>query len=123
MAMMSDREHPLVIDARVEADQVVLILTGELDPHTAPSLRQALDRTVGDTTTVVVFDLGGVTFVDSSGLRVIIAAHKLMDDRHGRLVLRDPSDTTRRILDITGLSDRIEVEAGPPRAGGDGGVA
>ena len=102
MAMMSDREHPLVIDVRVEADQVVLVLTGELDPHTAPSLRQALDRAVGDTTTVVVFDLGGVTFVDSSGLRVIIAAHKRMDDRHGRFVLRDPSDTTRRILDITG---------------------
>ena len=121
MAMMSDREHPLVIDVRVEAGEVVLVLAGELDPHTAPALRQAFERAVSPGTEVLVFDLGGVTFVDSSGLRVIIAAHRQMVDRDGRFVLRHPSDTTTRILEITGLAERIEVEPGSPapRGGGD----
>ncbi len=116
MSLMPDRDDPLAIDVRVGPGEVVLVLTGELDPHTAPTLRQAFVRAVTADTDLLVFDLGGVTFVDSSGLRVIIAAQQEMADRGGRFVLRRPSPTTTRILEITGLDERIEVEGG---GGGD----
>jgi anti-anti-sigma factor len=109
--MMSTPEAPLVVDVSGDDDAVVLALQGELDPHTAPQLREALDRAVTDDTRLLVLDLSGILFVDSSGLRVIISAYRTMTDRDGRFVLRAPSATTRRILDVTGLADLIEVEA------------
>ena len=107
---MSELKAPLNVQVEAHDDSVVLVLVGELDPHTAPSLRDHLTSAVGDTTTEVVLDVGGLTFIDSSGLRVIIAAHKDMEGRGGRLVLRSPTATTRRLLDITGLADHIVVE-------------
>ena len=96
MSLMPDRDDPLAIDVRVGPGEAVLVLTGELDPHTAPTLRQAFVRAVTADTDLLVFDLGGVTFVDSSGLRVIIAAQQEMADRGGRFVLRSPvSDHAR----------------------------
>jgi anti-anti-sigma factor len=109
--MMPSPESLLTLDVRIDDRAVVIALRGELDPHTAPELRAAMDAAVTDETEVLVFDLGGLVFLDSSGLRVIIAAHRELTGRGGRFVLRAPSDTTRRILDITGLTDLIEVEA------------
>ena len=91
--------------------EIVLALTGELDPHTAPILRGAVEQVDSELdATTLVFDLSQLRFVDSSGLRVIISTHRLMADRGGRLVLRSPSSTTQRILAVTGLADQINVE-------------
>ena len=85
------------------------MLVGELDPHTAPILRSSVDDAVSDATTTLVLDVAGLQFIDSSGLRVIISAHKTMDERGGRLVLRAPTDNTRRLLEITGLADHVDL--------------
>jgi anti-sigma B factor antagonist len=102
-------EEPLIIDVGQEGGDTVFVLQGELDPHTAPKLRTEIDRAMGAGQANLVFDLAGLSFIDSSGLRVIISAHKDAAERGGRLVLRSPSQTTRRLLDITGLLDHIET--------------
>jgi anti-sigma B factor antagonist len=107
---VSELEAPLQVDVEARGETVVLVLVGELDPHTAPLLRNHLDEVVDDTTSTVVLDVAGLSFIDSSGLRVIIATHKDMDGRNGRLILRSPTATTRRLLDITGLADHLAVE-------------
>lgn len=103
-------EGPLEIEVDQRDDEVVLVLRGELDPHTAPTLREHIDEAVAGPADVLVLDVRGLRFIDSSGLRVIIGAHKTMTARSGRLVLRDPTDTTRRLLDITGLTDHIALD-------------
>lgn len=90
-------------------DEVVLVLVGELDPHTAPLLRSSIDGALGDRTSSLVLDVAGLGFIDSSGLRVIISAHKTMDDRGGRLALRSPTPNTLRLLEITGLAAHVDV--------------
>ncbi len=102
-------EEPLTVEVASTGDQVVLVLVGELDPHTAPTLRSGIDGAVTDATTSLVLDVAGLEFIDSSGLRVIISAHKVMDDRGGRLVLRAPTENTRRLLEITGLTDHVDL--------------
>jgi anti-anti-sigma factor len=110
--MMSTPEAPLVVAVDgAGTESVVFALRGELDPHTAPQLAAAVEQALTDETREVVLDLSGILFVDSSGLRVIISTYRTMTDRDGRFVLRAPSATTRRILDVTGLADLIEVEA------------
>ena len=102
-------EEPLIIEIEDEGGDTVFVLRGELDPHTAPSLRTEIDRVFDAGRTNLVLDLSGLSFIDSSGLRVIISAHKDAAERNGHLVLRSPSQTTRRLLDITGLIEHIET--------------
>ena len=106
---MPELEEPLTVEVASQGDEVVLVLVGELDPHTAPILRSSVDDAVSDATATLVLDVAGLQFIDSSGLRVIISAHKTMDERGGRLVLRAPTDNTRRLLDITGLADHVDL--------------
>ena len=105
----SDLDEPLMIRVDDEGSDTVFVLRGELDPHTAPSLRTEIDRVFESGRVNLVLDLSGLSFIDSSGLRVIISAHKDAAERDGYLVLRSPSQTTRRLLDITGLLEHIET--------------
>ncbi len=107
---MTNLEGPLQVDASTQDGQLVLVLTGELDPHTAPVLRDRIDQTLAPDATTLVLEVSGLRFIDSSGLRVIIGVHKEMAGRDGRLILRSPTETTRRLLEITGLDDHIEID-------------
>ena len=71
---------------------------------------------VGDTTTAlvadnardIVIDLTGVTFLDSSGLRVLVRSRQDVIDAGGRFRLRGATDVVERVLQITGLADTFE---------------
>ena len=108
--MSADLDQPLKIVVSSEGDTVVVSLTGELDPHTVPLLADELDNAVAQGTTSVALDLSGLTFIDSSGLRVVIATHRQLEEAGGKLVLRAPSDTVRRLLELTGLLGHIEID-------------
>ena len=56
-----------------------------------------------------MLDLPGVTFIDSSGLRVLVEAHQLRIERGTRLVLRAPSAPVQRLLEISGLAGHLDV--------------
>jgi anti-sigma B factor antagonist len=103
-------EQPLRIVTSRDDDTVVVSLTGELDPHTVPMLAEELDDALASGVTSVALDLSGLTFIDSSGLRVVISTHRQLEERGGKLVVRQPSDTVRRLLELTGLLGHIEVD-------------
>lgn len=94
---------------------------GEIDLYTAPGLRHELTRALADHRTVVL-DLSQVTFMDCSGLRVLLDA-RAQADRGGRcLVLHGIGRPVARLLELTGLSRRLVPRApdgngqGPNRA-------
>lgn len=90
--------------------QVLLQISGELDCATAAQLRQAMDDLRGRTIATLVLDLARLTFIDSSGLHEIVVAFKRQREAGGELVIRDPNPSTRRVLDIVGLSQVLAVE-------------
>jgi len=100
----------LTVDAG--ASPPTIALAGELDPHTAPLLEGAIDEVLGREGTDLVLDLSQLGFVDSSGLRVLISAQHRPDEQGGTLVLQSPSETVRRLLEITGLIDHITITDG-----------
>ena len=106
---MSTETEQLRVQVQPQGDEVVLLLDGELDPHTAPILRRELDALVEAGSTTVVLDMQALRFIDSSGLRVVISAHRELREAGGQLSLRSLSDTARRLLEITGLTDHIEI--------------
>ena len=89
------------------ADDVdgALLLTGEIDSYTAPELAERLESDPS----LVVLDLTEVTFIDSSGLRVIVEAHQHRLAAGSRLVLRSPSAAVQRLLEISGLAGHLDV--------------
>lgn len=102
------------VDIQVEGGatdgESVITVVGELDPHTAPELDDAVNGALEDGSNRILIDLAGVRFIDSSGLRVIIGGHQRCDTTGGELILRNPSEAATRLLQITGLDQHIAVE-------------
>ena len=88
-------------------DDTSVTADGQIDSHTSPSLDDVLSA-LADGADLAV-DLSRVTFVDSSGLRVLVRAHKRQLGGGGRLTIVDPSEPVRRLLDITGLTGELHI--------------
>lgn len=105
-------EPPLRIEETTADSEAVLRLQGDLDPHTAPFLADAVKERIETGDRTVVLDLADVTFIDSSGLRAIVTAHHELGERDGELRLRNLSATTMRLLEVTGLVDQLHLDKG-----------
>jgi anti-anti-sigma factor len=108
---MSEPDQHVRIQLAVtdEADRRVIQVSGEIDPLTAPELDEAVRAAARDAS-VVAIDLSEVSFLDSSGLRVIVAAQQELEGNGVGLVISNPSDSVRRVLEISGLSQHFDVE-------------
>ncbi|CAN5641258.1 hypothetical protein BH10ACT2_BH10ACT2_22220 [soil metagenome] len=80
---------------------------GEIDAHSAPSLLAALSD-FPDAPQIVA-DFSGVTFMDSSGLRVLVDASVRARNDGKTLVLANPQPAIKRVVEISGLSDQLNV--------------
>lgn len=89
--------------------RAVLTLVGEVDMTTAPELRQQLADLFGQGVRSVVVDLGGVTFLDSSGLGALVAAHHEFAGDSGQLKLAAATAQVQRILHITRLGSVLAL--------------
>lgn len=97
-----------VEEARRDGVPVVSV-RGEVDVATAPALREALDSAVDGGPGTVVADLTGVTFIDSTGLGVLIGARKRCLDDGGefRVVVSEPR--ILKVFEITGLNELFTI--------------
>ena len=84
-------------------------LLGELDMSTAPQLRDELLRLVSGGATMITVDLSELAFVDSTGLSVLITGLKRLRQQGGDMALRSPTAGTRRVLEITGLTEVFPI--------------
>ena len=104
-------EH-LRIDSRSEPDRVVLELHGELDLLGAPLLQDHMEKVEADAPGIVVLDLQDLQFMDSAGLRVILAAHE-RSQRRWKLALTRGSEQVQRLFTIAGVSEHLRIIASP----------
>lgn len=84
-------------------------LSGELDIATAGRAEEELRRAEAGEPAVLAIDLGGLTFMDSTGLRLIVAAHTRARDAARRFVVVRGPDPVHRVLELTGLDGRLDV--------------
>ncbi len=92
----------------VEIDPTSIALTGEIDAHSAPSLASRFETLpAGDDD--ITIGMADVTFMDSSGLRVLIDLHQRLDGAPRRLVLDSPSQPVTRLLEVAGLADHFTI--------------
>lgn len=91
-------------EADLDSDCREMQVEGELDLAVADQLRERLE-TAARAGRKVCLCLERCDFIDSTGIAIIVAAHKLMAKTGGRLFLCNPSGQVSRILRISGLSD------------------
>ena len=101
----------LNIEVRQERDRIVLTLHGELDLLAAPLLQSELESNVVDVADILVLDLDDVQFIDSAGLRVVLAAHERAVERDQTLALTPGSPQVQRLLSIAGVSGHLRTIA------------
>jgi anti-sigma B factor antagonist len=95
---------------RESDDQIVVALRGELDVTDAASAASGL-AAVSDRDRAIIVDLGGLEFIDSSGLAALVLARRHLRHAGGDLLLAAPQRRVLRILTITRLIDVFSVHA------------
>jgi anti-anti-sigma factor len=98
------------VDVHAHDDHVVLALRGEIDLEALPALDAAADDAVVDGVHVVV-DLARVGFLDSSGIHWLTALAVQVRRRGGALVVREPTEAVRRVLEIAGVARALGLDA------------
>jgi anti-sigma B factor antagonist len=80
---------------------------GAIDIASADALAARLDEVIEAGALIVVLDLGGVDFIDSSGIRVVVRAARQIDEGGGRLLVENTSGATQRILEVAGILEHL----------------
>lgn len=82
----------------------VAYLEGELDEHSANSVRNKLDISIEMARVdSFVFDMGGVTFMDSTGIGVILGRYKKLKSKNIELYIANPTKNIDKILNMAGI--------------------
>jgi anti-sigma B factor antagonist len=94
----------LSLDVQRGEDSATVVVTGEVDLNTSEELKQTLVG-LGEEYDVVTADLSALEFIDSTGLSALLAAHKTLNRKGGRLELRRPPRMLVKMVDVVGLDD------------------
>ncbi len=84
-----------------------IALRGEVDIATAGHVEQELLRAEATDAAAIVLDLGELSFLDSSGIRVLVMAEARSRADSRRLALRRPPETVLRVLHLAGVAERL----------------
>ena len=92
-------------------EELVITLFGTVDHHTLRDVREKLDSAIfRSRAKTLVLDLGGVEFMDSAGLGLIMGRYTRITDLGGKLILRQVSGDILKILRLAGLDRFIPIE-------------
>ena len=92
-----------------EGSGLVFRLVGELDEHSAEFVRRRLDTLISDSNfDSVIFELSRLSFMDSTGIGVIIGRYKLIRKQNKPVYVRNPSPTVDKIFKMSGLYEIID---------------
>lgn len=96
------------IQVTKENDKLFIALEGRLDTTTAPQLEKTLKAEVSNHKELVI-DFAQLEYISSAGLRVLLAAQKVMN-RQGEMIILHVNETIMEIFDITGFADILNIQ-------------
>ena len=98
----------MTIEKILNGESATLKVSGRLDTQTAPELEKEVDSVVSGLKELT-FDMTGLEYVSSAGLRVILKAQKIMNAQ-GSMKLTNVNDSIMEVFDITGFLDILTIE-------------
>ena len=92
--------------------RTVLRLNGRIDTTTAEQFGEAVEQALEGPGSIEL-DMGGVEYISSAGLRVLLKAQKTLSGKDARLILINPNEDVMNILRITGFDELLEIDRAP----------
>lgn len=98
----------MTIEKNLSGSALTLTLSGRLDTTTAPQLEAELKASLPGVEALVL-DFAALDYLSSAGLRVLLAAQKIMN-KQGEMVVRNVNDTIAEVFEVTGFCDILTIE-------------
>ncbi len=96
------------INKSLTGPELTIALEGRLDTTTAPLLEAELKKSISGAAKLI-FDFEKLEYLSSAGLRVLLAAQKVMN-KQGEMVIRGVNDVISEVFEVTGFSDILTIE-------------
>ena len=94
----------MYIDTHIKDNILYIILNGELDEYSANYTRKLLDESIDSNQfNNVVFDMGGLEFMDSTGIGVLLGRYKILKSKNKNMFISNPSPTIEKIINMSGI--------------------
>jgi anti-sigma B factor antagonist len=106
-------QRSFTVQLQPRSDVALIVVSGELDIAAAPELEHTLDQVRPELTKLVIVDLRELEFMDSTGLSIIVRAHQRLSERDCELTLIRGKPQVQRLLDLTGVADRLRFVSEP----------
>jgi stage II sporulation protein AA (anti-sigma F factor antagonist) len=91
-------------------DKMIVYLIGELDHHSAEEVRNKIDdRIEREKITKLIMNFSGVTFMDSSGIGVVIGRFKKLSLKNGIVSIAEVNDNVRRVFELSGMFKIVKI--------------
>ena len=101
----------MAVELQTQEKTLIAILSGEIDHHCAQPMRAEIDAKIDDLQpSVLVLDFAGVTFMDSSGIAVVLRVKKRMEETDGDVFLLDPAPQCARVLRTSGIERFVAIK-------------
>ena len=97
----------MTINKELEGAKLTILLEGRLDTTTSPSLERELKQGL-DSITELIFDFEKLEYISSAGLRILLAAQKVMN-KQGSMVVKNVNEIIAEVFEVTGFSDILTI--------------
>jgi len=101
---------PFALGRHTHDDTIRVLVRGELDAATGPQLEEEVRSAERDAPAVLVLDLDGVEFFDSTGLQIVLDADRRARETGRQLVVAARGGEPERVLRLAGVLDDLELE-------------
>lgn len=98
----------MTIEKILNGTELTMTITGRLDTTTAPQLEAEFKQNIGGVEKLVL-DFTALEYLSSAGLRVLLAAQKVMN-KQGEMIIRNVNETINEIFEVTGFIDILTIE-------------
>jgi len=99
------------VDIDIDEKSVTAYISGEIDHHNAGALRAKIDEAVEMSyPEVLIMDFGAVTFMDSSGIGLVMGRYKLMRDLCGRIIIENAPRSIKKVMRMAGIEKLLSAE-------------
>lgn len=102
---------PMTVKIDYSDNTLIALLEGELDHHAAKDIREEIDANIERLRpTILVLDFKNVSFMDSSGIGLVMGRYRTMQLLNGKLIVRNASLHIRKVMRLAGLDRLAEFE-------------
>ncbi len=98
------------IKISVTQNKVVAFLSGEIDHHGAVTLRQEIDFAIRENNSnELILDFSDVSFMDSSGIGLVMGRYKIMNEMGGKVTINNPPPHIKKVMKLSGIEKLASI--------------